>query len=82
MSDAQSDLALRAHRRERRRDSAIALAVLGILLLCSPLLDIAAGPARLFGVPRAVVFVFTAWLGLIVFAMRMARILTRADEPG
>jgi hypothetical protein len=70
------DLAERTLRRNRLQDSAVALALLGTILLCSPVLDAVAMAGLAAGVPVAVIYVFAAWLVLVILAFWLARRLT------
>lgn len=69
---AEPALARAARLRRRRLDAAVVLPVLGAVLFLTPIADAFAGPARLAGAPLGAVFIFGAWLGLIVAAARLA----------
>lgn len=67
------DLADRALERRKREDTALVVPVLGALLLVSPLLNVVAGSAALFGIPLAHFWIYTCWLGLILVVKGLAR---------
>ncbi len=73
------DLAERAFRRRRRQDAALALPLLGVLLLTTPLLALFSKNILIFGVPLVFVYVFGVWFILILLARRMARGLDQDD---
>ena len=77
----EDDLATRALIRHRREDAAMALPLLGLLLLVSPILGAMSGFGKILGIPAPVFYVFAVWLGLILLARRLARLLS-ATEPG
>lgn len=57
----------------RRRDLARVLPVAGVVMLASPLLDVAAGGGTVFGIPTGVLYVFGVWGALILGAALLAR---------
>lgn len=78
----QPDIAERALARRRREDGAVALPLLGCLLLVSPLLDLFTHGETVMGLPAAYIYVFAVWLGLIVVAARLAFALVAAEDGG
>lgn len=75
-------LAREARLRRRRLDAAAALPVLGAVLFLTPLADVFAGAARVAGLPLGAVYIFGAWLGLVVATARLARGLAAQDGDG
>ena len=73
------DLAERAFRRRRRQDAALALPLLGVLLLGTPVLALFTKDILIFGAPLPFLYVFGVWFILILLARRMARVLSQ-DE--
>lgn len=74
---------LRIDAAERAADDAVgefgwALPLLGVALLVSPLILVAAGELEIWGAPAAFVYVFVAWGGLIILAARLAARAERA----
>lgn len=67
------DFAERALHRRKREDTALAIPLLGVVLLCSPLLNVVAGPLTVFGLPAGFAYIFAAWLGLIIVTRALAR---------
>jgi hypothetical protein len=67
--------------RQRHRDAAAALVFASLLLFASPLLDLAAGAGPLAGIPLGVLYIFGAWLALIVATSRLARHLLDDGPP-
>lgn len=63
--------------KNRRRDLARVLPVLGAVLLVSPLLDMAAGGGQLLGIPGGVLYVFGVWSALILATALLARRLNK-----
>ncbi|SON55458.1 hypothetical protein HDIA_1917 [Hartmannibacter diazotrophicus] len=59
---------------------ALLLPAFGALLLTRPLIDIFDAKARLFGLPRVVVYLFGVWLVLIVLAYLFSRLLPKDGE--
>lgn len=74
------DLAERAFRRRRRQDAALVLPIFGVAIFITPLFTIFTKDILVFGAPLAFLFIFGAWIMLIVLARRMSRILTKGDE--
>ena len=70
-------------RSQRVREAAVALPLLGLFLLMPPLIGLFAVPLDIDGVPLIVLYVFAVWLGLVVAAMRLGRVLElpAPDEP-
>lgn len=71
----EPDLAERALRRKKREDAALVLPFLGVLLLVSPILNLAYGLDQIFGIPSVVFYIFGAWVLLIALAARLASLL-------
>lgn len=61
--------------------AALFLVLFGVMLFLPPLALVFNFPARIFGLPYEVVYLFTAWLALIVGAAWLSRHLPR-DEDG
>jgi hypothetical protein len=80
--DRQQPLARAALAERRRRDAARVLPAAGVVLLASPLLDVAAGTGSLFGVPAGVLYIFAVWAGLILFTVRLSRAVTDREGRG
>lgn len=72
-------LALEALDRRRRRDAALVLPIVGLVLFASPLLDIVAGWGSVMGLPAVVLYVFVAWFCLIALTVCLAGPLARDD---
>ncbi|MBL4806199.1 MAG: hypothetical protein JKY31_02805 [Rhodobacteraceae bacterium] len=70
------DLARRAYRRKKIRDAALLLPLLGAFLLASPIIMVFANDGKIFGLPLPFVYIFGVWLGLVLAARYMARLLT------
>ena len=70
-------------RSQRVREAAVALPLVGLFLLMPPLIGLFAAPLDIGGVPLIVLYVFAVWLGLVVAAMRLGRVLElpAPDEP-
>lgn len=73
----QTDGKLR--RRRKRRELALALPVLGIALLVTPVLDMIAGAGEGESITRTITMIFGIWALLILAAGAMAHFL-REDE--
>ncbi len=78
MSD-RPDLAERAFRESRKRDTAFVLPMLGLLLIVSPIVNIFAGITTVWGIPASVFYVFVVWLTLIGLTWRLSRRLLAED---
>jgi len=76
------DLAERAFRRRRRQDAALVLPLFGVVIFITPLFSIFIKDILVFGAPLAFLYIFGAWILLIVLARRMSRLLTKGDEGG
>jgi len=72
----EPDLARRAYRRKKIKDTAFLLPVLGAFLLASPIIIIFATDGQIFGLPLPFVYIFGVWLLLVLAARRMARLLS------
>lgn len=64
-------------RARKRRDRAAVLTIVGTILLMPPIAGAMESELRLFGVPLAVVYVFSVWAALIVGTALLA---PRLDE--
>ncbi len=82
MSRPPPDLAERAMHRRKREDAALAVPILGIVLLASPVLNIFAGVQTLFGLPAAYAWVFLIWAGLTLLTRDLARRLIGPADRG
>jgi hypothetical protein len=78
--EAERPLARAALDRRKRRDTAIALPLAGLVLFASPLLDLMAGGGSLGGIPLATLYVFGAWFLIILATGLLARRLV--DDGG
>ncbi len=79
-AEAERPLARAALDRRKRRDTAIALPLAGLVLFASPLLDLMARGGSLGGIPLATLYVFGAWFLLILATGLLARRLS--DDGG
>jgi hypothetical protein len=68
-------------RSTRARQAAGLLPLLGLFLLMPPVIGLFAAPAELAGVPLIVLYLFAAWLGLVLAAARLARSLELPAPP-
>lgn len=59
----------------RARNLAVLLPLLGVFLLMPPFVTLFGGPARPWGVPLVVAYVFGAWAALLLAAALLARAL-------
>ncbi len=77
---------------QRAQSLAVLVPVFGLFLFLPPFITLFTGPARPFGIPLIVVYLFGVWAGLIVAAALLARRLqahagfvdseqTAGDEP-
>jgi len=69
-----------ANRRQKARDAALILPVLGAAALMPPFATVFAVDGVAFGVPVVVLYVFGVWAGLILAAFLLARPLGR-EQP-
>ena len=67
------DLATSATRKRKLRDGAMLLPFIGAFLFLSPIITVFTGPLTIFGLPLIFVYIFSAWLGLVLVALAMAR---------
>ena len=65
----------------RLRDAAALLPALAVFLLMPPVITLFAGGHKVGGVPLIVVYLFGAWLALIVAAALLARRLGPPSTP-
>ena len=63
--------------RQKLVATALALPLLGIFLLQSPLIRLFPPDASVGGVPLQVVYIFSAWIALIIASAWLARLLGR-----
>ncbi|HMQ92001.1 MAG TPA: hypothetical protein PKA33_10185 [Amaricoccus sp.] len=75
-------LAREAAARRRRRDVALVLPLLGVVLLASPFANVVAHAGHLAGIPVGVLYVFGVWLALIAATARLAGRLRADDGEG
>jgi hypothetical protein len=71
-------------RSARARDAARLLPVFGLFLLMPPMISLFAVPADVAGVPMLVLYLFAVWLGLVIGAAVIGRLLeprTPPDDP-
>jgi len=73
-----SDLATSASRDRKRQDSALFIPLFGTFLFLSPFITVFTGSATVFGLPLIFVYIFGAWLGLVVIARITARRLDKS----
>ena len=67
---------------DRLRERALALPVACLVLFSPPLLTILGRPVSVAGVPLSYVYIFGAWLVLILVGRALARRLMPAIRPG
>jgi hypothetical protein len=70
------------HDADRLRERALALPVVCMVLFSPPLLTMLGQPVSVAGVPLSYLYVFGAWLLLILIGRRLAKRLRPAVEPG
>ncbi|MEX2520469.1 MAG: hypothetical protein WD969_14200 [Paracoccaceae bacterium] len=61
----------------KTRDAALVLPLAGLALFTPPLIEVFAADETIFGAPLIVVYVFTAWAGLVAAAFLLSRRLAR-----
>lgn len=66
--------------RQKTREVAFVLPVVGVLLLLSPLVSLFKNAGDAFGIPIAVLYVFGVWVALIVVAVLLARRLRSTEN--
>lgn len=66
--------------RQKTREVAFVLPVVGVLLLLSPLVSLFKDAGSVFGIPMAVLYVFGVWVALIVVAVLLARRLKSSEN--
>jgi len=71
----------RPERAARARDAAGVLPLLGLFLLMPPAITLFAAPVDLAGVPLVVVYLFSVWLGLVLSAALLGRLLRPRAAP-
>jgi uncharacterized membrane protein len=82
MASGPDQKSRRERNRQKRRDAAALLPVLGIILLVTPLMMGFTSGNEANPLPRAVLYVFGVWGGLIVLAFCLARLLAKDDRDG
>jgi hypothetical protein len=65
---------------QKKRDSAALLPLLGVLLFVTPLISVVTSGNNSFPLPNTVIYIFGAWLLLIVFSFLLARVLKKMTE--
>lgn len=70
------------HGTDRLRERALALPVACLVLFSPPLLTMFGRPVSVAGVPLSYLYVFGAWLALILIGRRLARRLMPAAGSG
>ncbi|HEX5959394.1 MAG TPA: hypothetical protein VFY92_12170 [Hyphomicrobiaceae bacterium] len=63
------------------RDAAVLLPVAGAVLLLPPFILVFAAPVLIAGIPLIVVYVFGAWVAIILGAWLLARRHARESDP-
>lgn len=63
----------RARRSSKRREMALLLPILGVVFFATPVLDIFSGANETLG--SKVTYIFGCWIGLIVLALAVSRLL-------
>ncbi|WP_417514961.1 hypothetical protein [Minwuia sp.] len=66
--------------RQKLRDAALLLPLIGLFLLMPPFVGLLSGPARLAGVPAIVVYIFAVWAMLIALGFLLSRRLSTGGE--
>jgi Sec-independent protein secretion pathway component TatC len=66
--------------RQRTRDAALILPILGAFLLISPAASVFDSTSTVLGLPVVVLYVFGVWLGMIVAALALARRLSAQED--
>jgi hypothetical protein len=66
--------------RQRTRDAALILPILGAFLLISPTASVFNSTTTVLGLPVVVLYVFGVWLGLILGAIALARRLSSDED--
>jgi len=67
--------------RRKIRDRSVALLLLGIVLLMPPMVRIAQIDVTVFGLPFALVYLFSVWALLVIGAAFLARPLRDSEKP-
>jgi len=67
--------------RRKIRDRSVALLLLGIVLLMPPMVRIAQIDVTVFGLPFALVYLFSVWALLVIGAVLLARPLRDSEKP-
>ena len=57
----------------KTRDAAALLPLMGLVLLCSPVMSLFTKTETILGLPSAVLYIFGVWLGLILLAVALSR---------
>lgn len=62
------------------REAAALMLCLGVVLLCPPIALIFAKPPHLLGIPLPVFYIFGVWLGLVLGAVAVSRLLPEPSD--
>ena len=79
--NSATDLANRSMRASRRRDAALLLPILGVVLYTTPILRIFTADLSIFGIPLVFLFVYGAWAALILLGRKLAQRLRDQTDP-
>ncbi|QRZ15046.1 hypothetical protein JWJ88_19070 [Paracoccus methylovorus] len=60
---------------DRQRDAGFVLPLFGALLLLPPFINLFLVRRLLWGIPLEVIYLFAVWVGLVVGAWRLSRVL-------
>lgn len=63
----------------KARDAALALPLIGLVLIMPPIAQIFGIPGRIFGVPVIVAYLFLVWAALIWAARRISRLIVETE---
>ncbi|WP_416896355.1 MAG: hypothetical protein ACMVY4_12495 [Minwuia sp.] len=67
--------------RQKLRDAALLLPLMGLLLLMPPFVGLFRRSGEIAGVPSLVVYIFAVWAVLIGLGLLLSRKLATTDEP-
>jgi len=70
------------HNAERLRERALALPIGCLVLFSPPVLTMLGRPVSVAGVPLSYLYIFGAWLALILIGRHLARRLSATDAAG
>lgn len=65
----------------RAQNAAVVVPLAGLLLLMPPFISLFATPARLFGIPIVVLYMFGIWAALVLLTWRLTRRLDESPPP-